>query len=101
MDYKIIRGFEKLLEEKSEFRPPRDIDYPALRNRIFSLAQNFYPIVAKPDLLHRTSRKQILSRAAKEEKLSSDEMDKLIYGDLLENRILVRFEKSYSPRISS
>jgi predicted nuclease of restriction endonuclease-like RecB superfamily len=97
VDYKIIRGFEKFLEEKSEFCPPRGIDYPALRHRIFSLAQKYYPIVAKPDLLHQTSREQILSQVAKEKRLSPNEIDDLMYGDLTENQILTRFEGGYSP----
>lgn len=96
-DYKIIRGLAKFLEEKSEFRPPRDIKYPTLRHRIFSSAQKYYPVVTRPDLLHRSNREQVLSQVAKEESIPLGEIDELIYGDLPRNQILRQFENRYTP----
>jgi predicted nuclease of restriction endonuclease-like RecB superfamily len=65
-DYKVIRGLAKLLEEHGEFRPEKEMDYASLRHRVFSLAQEKYPIVTKSDLIHQTDRQQVLSAIAHE-----------------------------------
>ena len=96
-DFKILRGLAKLLDEKAEFSPAEEIDFPDLRHRIFSRAQAQYPIVSKSDLLHQNLRDQILSEVAQELELTKSSMDSLIYGDLPENQILKSFESYYSP----
>ena len=96
-DFKILRGLAKLLEEKAEFSPTEEIDFPDLRHCIFSLAQTQYPIVSKSDLLHHNRRNQIFSDVAKEFRLKESKMNALMYGDLPENQILKSFETYYSP----
>ncbi|MBN2028867.1 DUF790 family protein [bacterium] len=95
-DYNIFRGLAKLLEEKAEFCPIQDIDYPELRQQIFLHAQKYYPIVLKPDLIHSATREKILHYIATETDVSCEEMDSLFYGDLPENHVLVSFENGYS-----
>lgn len=96
-DFKIFRGLAKLLLEKAEFRPASDIDYPSLRSWIFKRAQDFYPIVSRPDLLHQSHRNQILSEAREKFSLPPEQIDNLLYGDLPGNQILISFKTTYTP----
>jgi len=96
-DFKIFRGLAKLLLEETEFRPASDIDYPSLRSWIFKRAQDFYPIVSRPDLLHQSHRNQILSEAKEKFSLPSEQIDNLLYGDLPENQILISFKTTHTP----
>ncbi|GBE26722.1 hypothetical protein BMS3Bbin03_00641 [bacterium BMS3Bbin03] len=96
-DFKIFRGLAKLLQEDAEFHPVRDIDYSSLRHWVFLRAQNDYPIVSKPDLLHKIQRHQILSEAAQKFNLPAEQMDGLLYGDLPANQILTSFKTAYTP----
>jgi len=96
-DYKIVRGLAKLLDEACEFKPAKEMDYPAFRERVFSLVQNHYPVVTKPDLVHPRGRADILSAIGAEVGVSSSEVEALLYGDLSENRILSSFQGNLTP----
>ena len=93
IDYKVLRGLASLLEEACEFRPPRELDYPRFRERVFTLAQARYPIVSRPDLLHANTRERVLEGIASEIGCDPDAIDGLLYGDLPDNRILVSFRE--------
>jgi predicted nuclease of restriction endonuclease-like RecB superfamily len=87
----------KLLEEACEFRPQREMDYSAFRERVFSLSQDHYPIVTRPDLVHPLTRQDALSSIAAEMGVTPAEIEILLYGDLPENRILTSFKSEMTP----
>jgi uncharacterized protein len=95
-DYKIIRGLVKLLEERGDFRPERELDYPAFRRTVFEKACRS-TIVTNADLFHEDKRLEVLAEAASEFGLNPSEAEDCLYGDLPENRILVGFEDSFTP----
>jgi predicted nuclease of restriction endonuclease-like RecB superfamily len=97
IDYKILRGLSKLLDEACEFRPVRKMDYAAFRARVFSLAQIHYPVVSKPDLMHPRTRDDVLAAIAGETGVSPPEVEILLYGDLPENQILSSFKPDVTP----
>lgn len=96
-DYKVMRGLAKLLEEACEFHPIKEMDFTAFRERVFSLAQNRYPIVTKPDLVHPKTRGDVLSEIAGEMDVPSSDVESLLYGDLPENQILSSFRAGVTP----
>jgi len=96
-DYKVMRGLAKLLEEACEFHPEREMDYTEFRQRVFSLVQNHYPIVTKPDLVHPRTREDVLSSIAEELGVPPLDVESLLYGDLPENQILSSFQGNVTP----
>jgi predicted nuclease of restriction endonuclease-like RecB superfamily len=54
-------------------------------------------IVTNSDLFHEDKRSAVLAEAASEFGLNPDEAEDCLYGDLSENRILVRFKDSFTP----
>jgi predicted nuclease of restriction endonuclease-like RecB superfamily len=83
--------------EKCLFQPVQEIDFSTLRDRVFSFAQNYYPVVSKRDLIHQNTRRDILEKICEELKIQPDEIDTLLYGDLPENQILISFDSEYTP----
>jgi len=97
VDFKVIRGLAKLLMDECEFLPRTIMDYTDFRKRIFLAAQKHYPVVSRPDLLHRQTRGQTLSAIAEETGCLPETIDSLLYGDLPENLILHRFQTDLNP----
>jgi uncharacterized protein len=96
-DYRIMRGLSKLLEEACRFTPIKEMDYAGFRERVFSLAQRYYPILPKADLLHPKTRDDALSEIACETGVPPSEIEILLYGDLPENQILRSFQADVTP----
>ncbi|MFQ6092182.1 MAG: DUF790 family protein [bacterium] len=97
-DFKIYRGLAKLLLDRCAFAPPWGGDCSNLRQRVFERAQAAYPIVLEPDLLHQTTRGDVLNGVAEELSESQEKLDELLYGDLAENQILVGLKKQMGPQ---
>ena len=97
-DFKIYRGLAKLLEDQCNFMTPWEGDYFKLRQRVFEKAQTAYPIVLEPDLLHRTTKEDVLKDICEEFRETPEKLDGLLYGDLSENQILNGVERELSPR---
>jgi len=91
-NYKVYRGLAKLLEERATFQPAAQRDYTQLRRQVFSMAQRFYPIITKSDLLHQENRRLALVEIAREIGVPPEEIDGSLYGDLPENQILIEME---------
>ena len=96
-DFKIYRGFAKLLLDRCTFAPPWEGDYARLRRRVFERAQRAYPIVLEPDLLHQTTNEAVLKDVADELGEPPEKLDDVLYGDLSENHILVGLEGKITP----
>ncbi len=93
-DFKAVRGLVKLVDDLSTYspatagRPAASIDFQEFRGKIFESAQRYYPVVTKPDLLHSTSREQVVQSIANELTLSPEHIDSLLFADLPEHHIL-------------
>lgn len=92
IDYKIIRGLCKLILEQAEFAPAEQMDYPGFRKTVFSKAQKHYPILTRKDLIHSTTRDEVLKDLALEMRIPPEKILDRLYGDLPENQSLIRFE---------
>lgn len=93
-DFKVVRGLVKLLDDLSTYlpatsgMPAASFDFQGFRRKIFETAQQYYPIVTKPDLLHSNSREQVIQSIANELRLSPEQIDSLLFADLPEHQIL-------------
>jgi predicted nuclease of restriction endonuclease-like RecB superfamily len=90
-DYKIKRGFAHLLSNHfSTFEIVSPLEPVELRQRVFASAA---PLVPLP--VNRSSVIQSLATRLGQElgrEVFSDEIEKGLYADLIENRVLVRFD---------
>lgn len=93
VDYKIYRGFAKLLFDRCLFAVPWEGDCAQLRQTVFEKAQQAYPIVLEPDLLHQQTNRDILRETGSELDETPEQLEGLLYGDLLENQVLTGFDR--------
>ena len=98
IEYKIYRGLAKLLLDRCTFSSPWEGNYAHLRQNVFERAQKAYPIVLEPDLLHQTTKMNILKDVAENFPDSPERIEEFLYGDLLENQILIGMEQEIGPQ---
>jgi hypothetical protein len=84
LDYPIIRGLAKILSDGCHFASEPPIEPEALREDLFLRAAERGPVVARPDLLHRTTRDEIIA----ELDITPQTVEKALYADLKEEQVL-------------
>ncbi len=89
-DFVVVRGLSKLIEEGCEFEVRCPLSGPETRRRVFDAAARMGPILAEPDLLGGTTRRDLLRKVADRWGVSPRDVEDSLYGDLEENRILTR-----------
>ena len=70
LDYPVIRGLAKTLSDGCRFASEPPIEPGTLRECLFLQAAERGPVVARPDLLHRTTRDEVIAETATELDLS-------------------------------
>ena len=97
LDYPIIRGLAKTLSDGCHFAPELPTEPGALREHLFLRAAERGPVVSHPDLLHRTTRDEVIAEAAAESGLSTQTVEETLYADLSEEQVLQKLPQ-ISPR---
>ena len=97
-DYKIYRGMAKLLMDQCTFVPQWEGNYAHMRQKVFERVQEAYPIVLEPDLLHQTTKHDVLREMSEELDETPEQLEGLLYGDLSENQILESLEGDMSSQ---
>lgn len=78
VDYKFIRGLAKVLIDAATFEPLTTPLPPAkLREQVFA----YGPVFSQPDLLHLTTRQEVLREVAGTLELSAGELDEILFAD--------------------
>jgi len=88
IDYKIYRGFAKIIEGLCVFESATTLDCEQVRTLVFDLAQLEGPVVKNPDLLHKATRSHIIKKAAEKLKIEDEEIEKALFGDFKSNYVL-------------
>jgi predicted nuclease of restriction endonuclease-like RecB superfamily len=88
LDYPVIRGLAKTLSDGCCFASQPPLDPGTLREHLFLRAAERGPLVAHPDLLHRTTRDQVIAEAAAELDLTTQTIEEALYADLNEEQVL-------------
>jgi predicted nuclease of restriction endonuclease-like RecB superfamily len=88
LDYPVIRGLAKTLFDGCYFASDPPIEPGTLRECLFLQAAERGPVVARPDLLHRTTRDEIIAEAAAELGLPTQTVEETLYADLNEEQVL-------------
>jgi len=97
LDYPVIRGLAKTLSDGCHFASEPPLDPRTLREHLFLRAAERGPVVAHPDLLHRTTHDEIISEAAAELGFSTQTVEQALYADLSEEQVLQEVPQ-LSPR---
>jgi uncharacterized protein len=78
VDYVFIRGLAKVLADSAIFKPLTTPLPPAkLREQVFS----YGPVFEQPDLLHPTTRQEVLREVANAFEISPKELDEILFAD--------------------
>ena len=91
-DYRILRGFIKLLTDRCEFETRAPADPVEIRQKVFLEARKFQPVLPGSD-----SKREVLEIAAEEFQTDSESIYENLYSDLSANQKLISFE-TYSAK---
>ena len=86
-DYRILRGFIKLLTDRCKFEISSPAEPVEIRQKVFLEARKFQPVL--PD---SESKSKVLEAAAEKFKADADSIFANLYADLPANQKLVSFE---------
>jgi predicted nuclease of restriction endonuclease-like RecB superfamily len=87
-DYKILRGFIKLLTDRCEFATASAKDPVEIRRALFLKARDSHPVTQDESL-----RLQVIEEAARELACAPEVISDSLFADLPENQRLTRFER--------
>jgi predicted nuclease of restriction endonuclease-like RecB superfamily len=94
--FKLMRGLRKLIEDRCTFAVPDDLDAPALRRAVFTLAAARRRDLADGDHL---DVQQILQEAAPQFADREGSREAWLFGDLKEQQVLAGFEPIEAPTL--
>jgi predicted nuclease of restriction endonuclease-like RecB superfamily len=86
-DYKILRGFIKLLMDRCEFETASPVEPAEIRRALFTRARSLHPVTND-----ETARAEILRQVALELSAPPDLLLSSLYADLPENQKLLEFQ---------
>ena len=90
-DYKIVQGLAKLLKDECEFETVAPVEPREIRQELFEVANDNYPVVRQPTLGDDTQSIWVYSTVADRLGISLEECYQGMYADLEEHKRLVRF----------
>jgi len=90
-DYKVVQGLAKLLKDECEFETVAPVEPREIRQELFEVANENYPIVRQPTLGDDTQSLWVYSTVADRLGITLEECYRGMYADLKENKRLVRF----------
>lgn len=85
-DYKVLRGFVKLLTDRCEFETASAAEPAEMRRVVFAKARESHPVVSEE------ARSRVLEESASELLTEAEALAASLYADLPENQRLARFE---------
>ncbi len=91
-DYRILRGFIKLLSDRSEFETASVAEPVEIRQKVFLEAGKFQPVL--PDSKQKS---EVLKTVADEFKTDAETIVSSLYADLSAQQKLIRFETISPP----
>jgi len=89
-DFKLVRGFAKLLERESSFETRAPVDPERARRRAFRAAESV-------GVVSEDGRRTALSRAADEFGVEGAELETALYADREDRQVLTELAVPYSP----
>lgn len=97
-DYKVYRGFAKLLHEYAVIEPPSTINAEALRRAAFTFAAQAGPPVRRADLIYAKATSEKLAEIAPRVGVPTKKLQAALYCDLSENRVVRDFDANLGAK---
>ena len=88
-DHKILRGFAKILDDRSTWSNQPTLDPVALRRQVFRAAQEQGPLALSAGLLERATASDVFAEVAQQLGVTPAEVADSLYGDLREEQRLI------------
>ncbi|PSQ19785.1 hypothetical protein BRD00_00605 [Halobacteriales archaeon QS_8_69_26] len=92
-DFKLVRGFAKLLEREATFETRAPVDPERARRAAFEAAESLDP----PGVVTPEERSRALSAAAERLDADPDAVDRSLYADLPDRQVLAEFDPRWDP----
>jgi len=89
-DFKLVRGFAKLLEREATFEVRAPIDPERVRRHAFAVAEDV-------GVVTDSEREQALAATAERLGVATDAVERSLYADLEEREVLASFDPRWSP----
>lgn len=89
-DFKLVRGFAKLLEREATFETQAPVDPKRARRAVFEAAETVGAVT-------ETERTEALSRAADHVSIPPSELDACLYNDLDSRQVMTAFDARWGP----
>jgi predicted nuclease of restriction endonuclease-like RecB superfamily len=89
-DYKVLRGFEKLLLDRCEFAVESIAEPAEIRRKLFFAAKNFHTVL-------QNNREEVLRQVANEFNAAPEQIVAALYADLPAQQKLLKFQTT-TPR---
>lgn len=89
-DFKLVRGFAKLLEREAVFETQAPVEPERARRTVFEAAEAIGVVTG-------AERTRALSRATERLSVSLDELDACLYNDLDARQVMTAFDARWSP----
>lgn len=89
-DFKLVRGFAKLLEREATFETQVPVEPERARRAAFEAAETV-------GVVTEDERTEALSRAADSISATSDELDASLYADLESRQVMTAFDSRWGP----
>jgi len=97
-DYKVYRGFAKLMADAMELVPPADVDAEALRRQVFTLAAEMGPLARRADLLFHETVAEKLPEIAARAGVPAEELAFSLYADLRDCQVISALDAAIGPK---
>lgn len=91
-NFNVIRGFVKLLLDRTELDTDSPINPLELRQKVFTAAAQHHPVARERDLLQKVTRLDILKQIADELNSTVEILERSLYADLKEAQQLRAFQ---------
>jgi len=97
-DYKVYRGFAKLMADAMDLAPPAEVDAEALRRQVFTLAAGMGPLARRADLLFPDTVAEKAPEIAARAGVPAETLPTALYADLRECQVMCALDASIGPK---
>jgi predicted nuclease of restriction endonuclease-like RecB superfamily len=97
-DYKVYRGFAKLMTDAIDLTPPAEVDAEALRKQVFTLAAGMGPLARRPDMIFSTTVAEKVPEIAAQAGVPAEQLVSALYADLRECQVICALDAGIGPK---
>jgi hypothetical protein len=97
-DYKVYRGFAKLMADAMDLVPPAEVDAEELRRQVFALAAEMGPLARRADLLFPVTVAEKAPEIAARAGVPAGELAASLYADLRDCQVISALDTAIGPK---